>query len=737
MTDSTHTPERTNPFPGLRPFEPEEAHLFFGREGQSDELLRGLKKTRFLAVVGTSGSGKSSLIRAGLLPALHAGYMVEEGSTWRIALIRPGHDPIGNLAQQLQHAQQQVDERVTGHHDDHQEDQVIKQALLEATLRRSARGLIEAAQYIQLGPQENLLVVVDQFEELFRFQKDIKGGKEEAAAFVKLLLEAVAQRDVPIFIVLTMRSDFLGDCAQFRDLPEAFNAGQYLIPRMTRDQRRVSITGPVAVASGAIAPRLVQTLLNTVGDDQDQLPILQHTLMRTYEHWKATCKKGNPIDLADYQRVGDLDHALSQHADEIYDRLPTERAKTIAEKIFKCLTEKARDNRETRRQTKLKTLREVAGATIEDVVEVIDQFRSKDCSFLMPSKPTVLTDETLIDISHETLIRKWGRLYAWVKEEDASRAIYLRLVDAAQRYEKQEGNLLRDPELAIALKWQDTQKPTITWAAQYNKRFDPTMDFLNKSIDEQARWVQEAKLAEVALILGDISHDVKNLLMPVLCGVALLKDEIDETFGNLPNLPPDKITASQQVCHEVIQMLSKNAKRVQDRVKEIADCVKGVSSPPKFAPCELVQVVVSVFDTLHLTANEKGISLHHEGIQGLPPIQADEVRLFNVFYNLVNNAIAEVPSGGSIMIHGKLLGPEQTVHIEVQDTGHGMPAEIRDSLFTPSTLSKKKMGSGLGTKIVKDVVEAHHGKITVESEIGKGTTFNIKLPVAPASRTNL
>jgi signal transduction histidine kinase len=250
---------------------------------------------------------------------------------------------------------------------------------------------------------------------------------------------------------------------------------------------------------------------------------------------------------------------------------------------------------------------------------------------------------------------------------------------------------------------------------------------------EQARLFQEAKLAEVARIIGDIGHDVKNLLMPVLCGASLLKDEIDETYASLPGLSAVKIKASQNTCHEIIQMLSNNAKRIQDRVKEIADCVKGLSSPPKFAPCKLAHVVASVFDILKLMADEKGISLHHEGIYDTPEIQADEGRLFNAFYNLVNNAIAEVPPGGAITIHAKLQPEDQTLHIEVKDTGRGMPAEIRDSLFTAATLSKKKGGTGLGTKIVKDVIDAHHGKITVESEIGRGTTFNITLPIAQVS----
>jgi signal transduction histidine kinase len=250
---------------------------------------------------------------------------------------------------------------------------------------------------------------------------------------------------------------------------------------------------------------------------------------------------------------------------------------------------------------------------------------------------------------------------------------------------------------------------------------------------EQARLFQEAKLAEVARILGDIGHDVKNLLMPVLCGASLLKDEIDEVFTEMKSPVPAKAQKSYEMCNEVIEMLSNNARRIQDRVKEISDCIKGLSSAPKFSSCKITHVVASVFDTLKLFAQEKGISLHHEGIEDLPPIQADEGRLFNAFYNLVNNAVTEVPSGGAITIRGKIHQEDQTLQIEVVDTGRGMPAEIRDSLFTTSAMSKKKGGTGLGTKIVKDVIDAHQGKITVDSEPGQGTTFNINLPLAQIS----
>ena len=161
--------------------------------------------------------------------------------------------------------------------------------LLEATLLRSSLGIVQAVRQAQIPAEDNVLIIVDQFEELFRFRRSGRGGnsRDEAAAFFKLLLEATGQQDLPIYIALTMRSDFLGDCIEFQGLPEAVNDGLYLIPRMTRDELRSAITGPVAVAGGAIAQRLVLRLLNDLGDDQDQLPALQHALMRTWDRWES------------------------------------------------------------------------------------------------------------------------------------------------------------------------------------------------------------------------------------------------------------------------------------------------------------------------------------------------------------------------------------------------------------------------------------------------------------------
>lgn len=510
-----------NPFPGLRPFNCFETHLFFGRDGQSTELLKRLKRNHFLAVVGTSGSGKSSLVRAGLLPALQGGMMASAGSDWRIAVFRPGNNPIDNLAQAL------MSPEVFGSGEENNAD--IELVTAETSLRRSSLGLVEVAQQAQMSlnkeqqpifPEDaNLLVVVDQFEELFRFKliseeksrlrqlaenessqgeeeasatqgsttrgdeslRAIRQGenfKEDAAAFVKLLLEAARQKETNIYVVLTMRSDYLGDCSQFWGLPEAINSGQYLIPRMTRDERRAAVTGPVGVRHSQITEPLINQLLNDAGDNPDQLPILQHALMRTWDDWTANRHDGEALDLIQYNNIGGMAHALSLHADEAYESL-SESQKVIAEKVFKALTEKGDDNREIRRPVVLQDLCQVVLAEIEEVKAVIEVFRQPGRSFLMPAEK-LLTEDSLIDISHESLIRGWERLAVWVNEEARSATIYKRLAATALLYPEKEPPL-RDPALQVALKWAEEANPNQAWAQRYHPAFEKAMAFLKES----------------------------------------------------------------------------------------------------------------------------------------------------------------------------------------------------------------------------------------------------------------
>jgi signal transduction histidine kinase len=250
---------------------------------------------------------------------------------------------------------------------------------------------------------------------------------------------------------------------------------------------------------------------------------------------------------------------------------------------------------------------------------------------------------------------------------------------------------------------------------------------------EQSRLFEEAKVAEIIRLLGDIGHDIKNMLMPILNGTWLLKDELNEHFTHFNDTDSRRMKASEVLSQEILEMIGRNAHRIQDRVREIADAVKGVSSPPRFNSCKVAEIVGTVHQTLELLAREKGISLQTAGLHDLPLIQADERRLFNAFYNLINNAIPEVPAGGTITVRGRIKEEASSVVLSVEDTGKGMPPEVRDSLFTARAVSSKPGGTGLGTKIVKDVVAAHGGAISVESQEGVGTTFHIHLPLDATS----
>jgi hypothetical protein len=473
-------PVQTNPFPGLRPFHEGEEYLFFGRENQVDAMVDKLASTRFLAVVGTSGSGKSSLVNCGVRPALHGGFMARAGTGWRMAQFRPGSDPTRAMARAL--AKDGVLFR------DYQPGGLTLAEIIDTTLRMSTLGLIDIYEQANMGEGMNLLVVVDQFEELFRYrqpgagqQEDVTGVSETASAFVNLLLEAKAQTTYPIYIVLTMRSDFLGDCAQFPGLAEAINAGQYLVPRMTRDERRAAISGPVGVDGAEISPVLLTRLVNDVGDNPDQLSILQHALNRTWARWQNEGGGKGPLDLTHYEAIGTMAHALDQHAERAYAELGTPRQQQICEKLFKALTDKANDPRGVRRPTTLGALCALADATAAEVTAVVDVFRKPSRSFLMPPAGEVLEMETVIDISHESLMRVWQRLITWADEEAQSAQMYRRLADAAARHAVKKACLWRDPDLQLALEWRDKSQPNETWASRYAFGFNEACAFLRDS----------------------------------------------------------------------------------------------------------------------------------------------------------------------------------------------------------------------------------------------------------------
>lgn len=452
-----------NPFPGIRSFEITESHLFFGREQQVGELVEKLTESRFLAIVGSSGCGKSSLIKAGLIPQLQLRNGGENPSKWKLALFRPADDPIGNLAA-----------AVAG-------DRFFPDSIAES-MRSGSENLVTIFRKKD-QPDVHYLIVVDQFEELFRFKKSKSSFRSilDASTFIDLMLQAVGQTEIPIYIALSMRTDFLDDCTEFRGLSEIINRGYYLVPRMTNEERRKAITGPVFTAGARITDGLLDQLLEDVGEDPDQLPIMQHALMRTWDYWTLNRVGDQPIDLEHYQAIGTMKEALSVHLEEIYADLREHRYQFHAEKLFKALTDITRESRGTRRPTQLQEICTLAAAREEEIMMVIDKFRAPGCAFLMPSASVPLSPDTTIDISHESIMRVWTRLRIWVEEESQSAQLYLRLSKSAELYQEGRTGLWVNPELQLALQWKEQARPNATWASRYDPAFDRAMTFLDHS----------------------------------------------------------------------------------------------------------------------------------------------------------------------------------------------------------------------------------------------------------------
>jgi energy-coupling factor transporter ATP-binding protein EcfA2 len=298
------------PFIGLRAFEYSDRKYFFGREDAVDVLALQVKRNRFVAVVGSAGCGKSSLVSAGLRARLEN----VPDHWWKWIEMHPADAPIRNFALALA--------SLTNDTGDHLEAWADR---FERVLCKSSFGIAEAlalipAPALEGAKSRRVLLFVDQFEELFRFANLRSTSKldavtaaerrDEATDFVRLLLTATKSPQVPIHVVVTMRSDFIGDCARFYGLPEVVSRDQFLVPGMTRDQREDVIRKPVELAGGQIDAGLVQRALNDTTDDPDQLPILQHTMMRCWERALHRHNKEQEADhrprltIDDYTKLG-------------------------------------------------------------------------------------------------------------------------------------------------------------------------------------------------------------------------------------------------------------------------------------------------------------------------------------------------------------------------------------------------------------------------------------------------
>ena len=388
-------PEKGDPpYLGLQYFDVDDTSRFFGREKLTAQIINRLHHTRFLAIVGASGSGKSSLLRAGVVDAIQKGQPLQDGTLppngrWAVRVIKPTAAPLDQLA-------------MTFVEDKNDFDAFIK---LQEQLSTNDKVLPFAARrLITAEGSDNLLLAVDQFEEIFTLCKD----EAQRAKFVELLLKISApESNVPVTVVLTLRADFYAECGAYEELRLALSGHQEYIGAMNRQEMGSAIYMPLFRSDQwEIQEGLAETILDELGQEPGALALLSHLLL---EMWKR--RRGHVLTLSGYNEAGGVREAISKTAEDIYCSHLTEEQRPIARNIFARLTELgAQDTRRRARRQELFS----AGpdpALVESVIATLTNARL----VVIDSMPN--SDEETVEVTHESLIRHWPRLRAWLKED--------------------------------------------------------------------------------------------------------------------------------------------------------------------------------------------------------------------------------------------------------------------------------------------------------------------------------
>lgn len=516
------------PYTGLRSFTEEESLYFKGREEHIQQATEQLQRNKFLMLTGASGDGKSSLVYAGIVPNARAGFLKSKYTQWAVADFRPERSPFKNLCHALA---KQLD--------------IENPSIVESELHHGFSALVDlyknSNRYIDVDAvawqqaddkqkaalkrsAANLVIIVDQFEEFFTNPENYRLGapSKDSNLVLNVLLETAKialEENLPIYIVFTMRSDFIGQCAAFRSLPEYIGFSQFFVPRLNRTQLQQVIEEPAVLSGNRITRRLTERLIHDISEGVDQLPILQHALNQI---WHAADQGKAEMDLIHYAMVGgmsvnelpddqvktfeqwygklspevkqfyrepNLQNVLDTHANKLYiaavaqyrtktgKQLTDETAKEVIRTTFICLT-KIDQGRPVRNRMTLKEIHNIINrkdVDLETVGQLLNIFREPGNTFIRPfitddRETEKLSGDAVLDITHESLIRNWEYLEQWAQQEFEHYNTYLDFEQQLKRWVdsgKSNGFLLSIGQLTYFENWYTTVKPNAWWIARY------------------------------------------------------------------------------------------------------------------------------------------------------------------------------------------------------------------------------------------------------------------------------
>jgi len=558
--------EKIRPYPGLRPFTEEESIFFKGRDLHIRQIIKQLEDKKITIITGASGDGKSSLVYAGVIPNARAGFFHAEYNNWLICDFRPERSPLTNLSQSLSthmniDAQYIENELKLGFSS---LVQLYKNS--EFYIDKNSdewKNADEEEQKIIKSKAANLFILADQFEEFFTNPENYLNGvpSEEAYTTINLLLETASIsiiEDLPIYLVFTMRSDFISQSVAFKGLPEFIGYSQFFVPRLQRNELQQVIEEPAKLAGGKISKRLTETIINELQEGFDQLPIIQHTLsqlwtsarngedemdlvhlvklaglpkkylseqeQKDFNDWLKTQEK---FKRENYNRAN-LSNVLNTHANILYETaylyymevvewgdksISEEDAKMIIKVAFQSLT-KIDKGRAVRNRVTLREITDIINKdhiSYETVCGVLNIFRLPKNNFIRPYiedddiESQYLSANTVLDITHEALIRNWNLLTYWENEEKENYNNFLDFKIQLQRWldhDKAKEFLLPLGTLVHFEKWYEKFQPNKYWIAKYDKSFDTVdvqLERAEQLADDIREYLQESRAAIKAI----------------------------------------------------------------------------------------------------------------------------------------------------------------------------------------------------------------------------------------------
>jgi len=418
---------RSSPYKGLRKFNSRDKDLFFGRDQLIVNLLEAVRTNNLSLILGAPGSGKSSVVRAGLIPQLNESI----GSRFCDFIFTPSHDPFESLCRSLTSEDKNYN---------------FSESQAAIALERKADTLLKIVKTLK-DPQSPWLIFIDQFEELFTTCKDLKNRKN----FIESIVNLVHDRDDTVRIVIVMRADFLDQFGSYPEFGKLVQQNVHLVTDMHRDELRQAIEQPAARNGVVFKEGLVEEVINDLQGQAGYLPLLQYTLNLV---WESECKSGSiedrTINVETYRAIGGVRGALQQRIDSIYKSLSTEEQIAVKQIFLRLVNVFSQDSKSVGRVVARKAYRsEFVGSLVKNTLAKLINEN------LLVSRTQNITQQSTIEIAHEILLSSWETLANWIADAKEVIIITNRLADDANRWQtllaqdttNDEGNRKANDEL--------------------------------------------------------------------------------------------------------------------------------------------------------------------------------------------------------------------------------------------------------------------------------------------------